>query len=425
MNFKIPEALQKVRIDFLLKEGFLGHFMSYRPDDFSDQVPSAGTDGNKTLWNPVWFDSLTSAEKEGVKRHETKHDLYEHSLRLSERPDFYTNRRQANVAMDVIINAECIAEGATLPQDGILPHNWEFGPEDFYKISRMSLPQAYEYIGKKFHCDKDKPNPEGKPDLPEHDMGDDVQPWEPEGDGEGDGEQGGEGTSGDKSGDGKPKPVDPKEIEKKSADVKNQIAKALATGMLAGTISADMEKKITELLRPKLKWTKLLTNLISRSSKTNYSWFPQNRRFIHKRMYLPSLTGQSLGSGIWITDTSGSVDIHTTNEIDAELKGMYSTHDGKCTIISADTDVKNVEYMDHTNAGRFKPRWVGGGGTNYRGAFRWIRENVKEKIDFCIYATDGHCSRFPEDWKPNFPVYWVLWDQVSFNPPFGKVIYVN
>ena len=102
MNFKIPEALQKVRIDFLLKEGFLGHFMSYRPDDFSDQVPSAGTDGNKTLWNPVWFDSLTSAEKEGVKRHETKHDLYEHSLRLSERPDFYTNRRQANVAMDVI-----------------------------------------------------------------------------------------------------------------------------------------------------------------------------------------------------------------------------------------------------------------------------------------------------------------------------------
>ena len=114
MNFKIPEALQKVRIDFLLKEGFLGHFMSYRPDDFSDQVPSAGTDGNKTLWNPVWFDSLTSAEKEGVKRHETKHDLYEHSLRLSERPDFYTNRRQANVAMDVIINAECIAESVQL-----------------------------------------------------------------------------------------------------------------------------------------------------------------------------------------------------------------------------------------------------------------------------------------------------------------------
>ena len=425
---EIPEELQKLRINFLLDEPFLGHFMSYRPDDFSDDVPSAGTNGCKTVWNKTWFDSLTSAEQMGVKRHEAYHDLLEHSVRFRESPDFYKNHKQANVAMDVIVNAKCLADNAVLPESGILPTNWPFGVDDFFKISRMSLPQAYEYIGKQFHCDENEPNPEGKPELPEHEMDGDVIPWEPEGDGNGEGDENGEGSSGDKSEDeGKAgKGPTPEQVQQKIDENKKQIAQALSAGLLAGTISGDLEKQISELLRPKLKWTKLLTNMISRATRSNYAWFPSNRRFIHKRMHLPSMVGQSLGNGVWITDTSGSVDVHTTNEIDAELKGMFSTHEGECTIISADTDVKNVEHMNHNNAGRFKPTWLGGGGTNYRGAFRWIRENMKGKrIDFCIYATDGHCSRFPEDWKPNFPVYWVLWDSVSFNPPFGKVIYVN
>ena len=79
---EIPEELQKLRINFLLDEPFLGHFMSYRPDDFSDDVPSAGTNGCKTVWNKTWFDSLTSAEQMGVKRHEAYHDLLEHSVRF-------------------------------------------------------------------------------------------------------------------------------------------------------------------------------------------------------------------------------------------------------------------------------------------------------------------------------------------------------
>ena len=58
-----------------------------------------------------------------------------------------------------------------------------------------------------------------------------------------------------------------------------------------------------------------------------------------------------------------SVDIHTTNEIDAELKGMFSTHEGECTIISADTDVKNVAY-ESQQCWQIQT-YVAGGGTNY------------------------------------------------------------
>ena len=419
-----PQKLVKVRLNFLFDQPYLGAYMAQRPDVFSDKVPTAGTDSNRTHWNEPWFDSLTSAERDGVKEHEGWHDILEHPVRIAERPDFYTNKKQANVACDVIVNAKCLANRKVLPKDGILPETWPYGVDDFYKISEMTLPQAYLYIGNNFHCDQDQPNPQGLPPLPDHDMDSDVLPWEPEGDGQGDDGDSSDNKCGDaKSGQQSNQPT-PEQIEEKLAENRKLLSQALQAGKLAGNIPAELEKQITEMLNPKLKWTKMLTNMIARSSKTNYSFFPSNRRFIHKRMHLPSLVGQSLGRGIWITDTSGSVDEHTTNEIDAELKGMYSTHEGECTIISADTCVQNVEHMNHNNAKRFKPTWKGGGGTNYRGAFRWIQENIKGKVDFCIYATDGHCESFPKE-KPNFPVYWVLWDQVSFNPPFGKVIYVN
>ena len=47
-----------------------------------------------------------STEQMGVKRHEAYHDLLEHSVRFRE-SDYHKNHKQANVAMDVIVNAKC------------------------------------------------------------------------------------------------------------------------------------------------------------------------------------------------------------------------------------------------------------------------------------------------------------------------------
>ena len=110
-----PQKLVKVRLNFLFDQPYLGTYMAQRPDVFSDKVPTAGTDSNRTHWNEPWFDSLTSAERDGVKEHEGWHDVLEHPIRIAERPDFYKNKKQAIVACDVIVNAKCLANKKVLP----------------------------------------------------------------------------------------------------------------------------------------------------------------------------------------------------------------------------------------------------------------------------------------------------------------------
>ena len=416
---KLPVKLQKVRINFLMNEAFMGVYSAGKEIAFSLAVPTAGTDGNRVLYNEGQFDKWSPNEKDGVHWHEMMHLVLEHPLKLAERPDFYKNRQQANVAMDIIINYAGLQQRKIFPKDGILPNNWEAGPDDYAKIAKMSLAQAYEYLSKTCHCEEEEPNPLGKPSLPDPNEMGEVYPWKPEPE---EGNDTGVGVT-EKSAELQ-KPT-PEQLKQKSAENKQEIASALASAKLAGLMDGGMEKIVNEILHPKLKWDSLLTKEIARTSKSNYTWFPPNRRFIHQDIYLPSMTGQSLGNSVWITDTSGSVDLHTTGGIEGALVNGYRTHEGKCTVLSADTKVNHVQEITHETAHKFKGHWVGGGGTNYRGAFRWIRENMsRQKIDFCIYATDGYCSRFPDE-RPKFPVIWVIWDHDNFKPPFGKVIYVN
>jgi len=135
------------------------------------------------------------------------------------------------------------------------------------------------------------------------------------------------------------------------------------------------------------------------------------------------MQGESIGNVIWATDTSGSVDQPTLDEINSELRGLARSYEGEFTCLSVDSKVCKAETFQ---SDRFPKKivWDGGGGTNFRPAFNWVRDNYKKRVSVMIYATDGWCSRFP-DQPPPYPVFWVVWDHVDFKPPFGEVLYVD
>ena len=188
-----------------------------------------------------------------------------------------------------------------------------------------------------------------------------------------------------------------------------------------GDESAGMDRFAERVLKAKVKWGDKLKSRVASMSRSTYTWMPPHRHYIQHEIYLPQLRGESIGHGLFVGDTSGSMSWEL-DAITGELNGLAKSYDGSVTCISCDTKVQHSEKFVF-GFKEIKPKWSGGGGTNYRHPFKWYKENVKEKVDWMIFGTDGWCSRFPEE-RPPFPVFWLVWGRDEFKPPFGEVIYV-
>ena len=104
----------------------------------------------------------------------------------------------------------------------------------------------------KHHCDENEPNPEGKPELPDHEMDGDVIPWDPEGDGNGEGDDDGDGSSGDKSEDeGKAgKGPTPEQVQQRSMRIKNRSLKHSVLGCWLGLYLVISKSKSANCFAP-------------------------------------------------------------------------------------------------------------------------------------------------------------------------------
>jgi predicted metal-dependent peptidase len=63
---------------------------------------------------------------------------------------------------------------------------------------------------------------------------------------------------------------------------------------------------IKELLAPKLDWRNMMKQFMVSTAKSDMRWFPSNRRFVHRGLYLPSNMSDSLGDVVVVVDNSGS-----------------------------------------------------------------------------------------------------------------------
>jgi len=86
-------------------------------------------------------------------------------------------------------------------------------------------------------------------------------------------------------------------------------------------------------------------------------------------------------------------------------------------VLAVDADVQSVAQYRSEDL----PIHVdckGGGGTDFRPAFRWVAENGIEPAAL-IYLTDL-CGMFPDS-DPGYPVLWVSTDPTGA-APFGDVV---
>ena len=364
---RIERLLAKARTALVLEHPFIGNValnLPYVPDY---TIKTAATNGKNIRYNPHFIDSLNDEERKFVVAHECLHPMLEHTFRRGER-----NHRVWNQAADYVINKLLDDEKiGKMPQGGLLDnniHNAGNGTtEGIYNI----LPQ---------------PDDEGN---------------------------NGHGDPLDDCNDGGDTPADKAQQE---AEWKVRVAQAAQAAKMMGKMSAGLERLVGEILKPKVDWRDVLRKFLEKCKSDQRTWSKFNRRFLAQGIYLPSVSGESLGEIAFAVDCSGSITQEVIDQFAAEIRS--AKEDGNPTkihVVYFDSEVSHYESYGRDDDLDIKPH--GGGGTAFSPVFAYFAEHDINPVA-CVFLTDLCCSDFGD--QPDYPVLWVSTDEGT--APFGEVV---
>ena len=364
---RIERLLAKARTALVLEHPFIGNVALNLPYVSDYTIKTAATNGKNIRYNPHFIDSLNDEERKFVVAHECLHPMLEHTFRRGER-----NHRVWNQAADYVINKLLDDEKiGKMPQGGLLDnniHNAGNGTtEGIYNI----LPQ---------------PDDEGN---------------------------NGHGDPLDDCNDGGDTPADKAQQE---AEWKVRVAQAAQAAKMMGKMSAGLERLVGEILKPKVDWRDVLRKFLEKCKSDQRTWSKFNRRFLAQGIYLPSVSGESLGEIAFAVDCSGSITQEVIDQFAAEI--LSAKEDGNPTkihVVYFDSEVSHYESYGRDDDLDIKPH--GGGGTAFSPVFAYFAEHDINPVA-CVFLTDLCCSDFGD--QPDYPVLWVSTDEGT--APFGEVV---
>jgi predicted metal-dependent peptidase len=183
-----------------------------------------------------------------------------------------------------------------------------------------------------------------------------------------------------------------------------------------GKMSAGLERLVGEILKPKVDWRDVLRKFLEKCKSDQRTWSKFNRRFLAQGIYLPSVSGESLGEIAFAVDCSGSITQEVISQFAAEI--LSAKEDGNPTkihVVYFDSEVSHYECYGKDDDLDIKPH--GGGGTAFSPVFEYFAEHDINPVA-CVFLTDLCCNDFGE--QPDYPVLWVSTDEGT--APFGEVV---
>ncbi len=189
----------------------------------------------------------------------------------------------------------------------------------------------------------------------------------------------------------------------------------------AGDIPGDLVREILLRHKPVVPWQRIFRQFSGQAvCKDDYSLSRPNKRYLDEGLVVPGLYSEQAGNIVVSLDTSGSMTEPQLEAVGKELQGLREQA-VEMTLVVADAEVQEVVGPDRLErflrAGRFR----GGGGTDHRPVFDWVRQS-RSRPDLFVGLTDLY-SNFP-DRRPPYPVVWLV-AQEHGPAPWGRVIEVN
>ena len=215
------------------------------------------------------------------------------------------------------------------------------------------------------------------------------------------------------------------EQDAKETEIKNLISRAVVQAQMAndyGSLPADLQRHIQELLSPTLPWETLLANFFSSYSKEDYSYRRPNRRSFDEDVTMPSLYSESMGELSIYIDCSGSISDKQYKEFLEEVQGIIDTIHPSCTTVTnwgSNLGESVKVYPDEFLLDKCKLQMLGG--TEILKPLKHIK---KTEPEVAVIFTDLYVDRGYKSMKPDCEVLWVVVDNPNKEAEFGTTIHL-
>jgi hypothetical protein len=393
---KAKQAILAARVALVLRHGFFGNLaMRLRLMNADTWCETAATDGRHFYYNSKFINMLDTGQMMFLFCHELLHCAYDHMSRTGSR-----DRRIANIAMDYIVNADCINNnlGKKITVVPVLYERkydgwtWEAVYDDLMKnVKKISMDELAEMM------------------LDEH----------LDGEGEGDGD-------GDKDGKGKrPKLSDAERQAIKDEFKEAMLSAAQASG--AGNLPGGIRRMIKDLTEPKIDWREFIRQQIQSTVKNDYTYSIPSKKNFQTGFSLPSMLKQTQIDVCIGLDTSGSITDEMARDFFSEVKAIMDTfEDHRIHLWCWDTQVHNPqEFTAHGNDDIMDYEIKGFGGTDPTVCWDFMKnEGIEPKL--LLMFTDGEVWG---DWgDPDYcDTVWIINNRhnKTIEPSFGRYAYYD
>ena len=202
-----------------------------------------------------------------------------------------------------------------------------------------------------------------------------------------------------------------KEAEKSEREWKQIAMNALYRSKSIGKLPAGMDRLINDLIEPKVPWTSKLYKFITDDIINDYTYVKPHKRSEALDFYVPSFLKEKLSVAVFC-DTSGSIADEDITDFKSECVGILNAFDnvemifGYCDAVVQDVYELNSGEDDKLVYSKAK----GGGGTDMREIFKWIKKNEK-KPDVVVVLTDGYTPFPTAEEVSDFKIMWVISEQ--------------
>ena len=423
VSAQAQRRLARARLLIVTKQPFFGNLLSYLlTEERTDlKYKTMATDGIHLYYDPGFVMKHTDEEIMWVVVHEVMHCALKHFIRRQANPEIWN--AAADYALNQLISDLPATCGVMLPEslggskDETKTKNGILIKE---KVVGWSAEQIYHFLL------------ENGVDLPPEEKWNfgGIEPPDPNDKPE---------DQPDNSGDS-----DPNEIKVTPQDLKNpeamdkyweeRLKESITKNQ--GSMPENFKRKLMKLLQPKVDWkSKLKRFIISLGEKHRYD-IP-DRRFIGMDdiQWTRTKIKSAFDEMIVIADTSGSIGTKELTAMVSEcVKIMEEFKPKEILLMWCDSILHlPVEKVTKQSMNKFdSPR--GGGGTDFRPPFEWIKKNLlgKKSLGPIVYFTDGF-GNFPaasefglSQYKDN--VIWVIIGTEGYSSgdrvavPFGQRI---
>jgi predicted metal-dependent peptidase len=369
------EALKIAKITMMMQKNtsFYTSILFSLKQTFTEELPTAATDGKELLINPEFFWDLPANQRIALLAHEVLHVALDHMHRRGKR-----DPKLWNVAADYVINDALAQAYYTLPAGALLDS----------KYRNMSTVQVYNLLDKK--TDQEKQQLTGNCAM-------DIQ--YPTGD------------------------ADTDVTEESVNDIiMRATSQAKMMGQAPGSVPGEIDIMLQNTLSPPLPWYTILQNFLVSYSKDDYTFRKPNKRFM-PHYYLPTAYSEAICDLAICVDTSSSVTDGEFNDFITKIAEIQRVmNPKKITVVSFDTAIKNVQTVDAGENPFKKLKFKGRGGTRISPVHKWIAEN---KPTVTIVFTDGEFSQSaPAD--RSLPLVWLIYNNPSWKSEHHqRVIHYN